>query len=64
MLPEGVLSIAIRADFLATPEKRKKSRIDQILASVCCPRQNEHITWTVNANSLKQDIIVIKEICS
>jgi len=24
-------------------KKRKKSRIDQILASACCPRQNEHI---------------------
>ena len=28
---------------MATPEKRKKSRIDQILASACCPRQNEYI---------------------
>ena len=29
--------------FLATPEKRKKSRIDQILTSACCPRHYEHI---------------------
>jgi len=43
MLSEGVLSIAIRADFLVTPEKRKKSGIGQILTSACCPRQNEHI---------------------
>jgi len=28
---------------LATIEKRKKSRTDQILTSVCCPQQNEHI---------------------
>jgi len=35
MLPAGVLSIAITADFLATPEKRNKSGIDQILASAC-----------------------------
>jgi len=41
---------------LATPEKRTKSGIDQILTSACCPRQN--------ANSLKQNIIVIKQICS
>jgi len=27
---------------LATPEKRKKSRIDQILTSACRHRQNEH----------------------
>jgi len=27
---------------LATPEKRQKSGIDQILTSACCPRQNEH----------------------
>jgi len=31
MLPEGVSSIAIRADFLATPEKRKKSGIAQMV---------------------------------
>ena len=41
---------------MATPEKRTKSGIDQILTSACCPRQN--------ANSLKQNIIVIKQICS
>jgi len=34
MLPEGVSSIAIRADFLATPEKRKKSGIAQILTDI------------------------------
>ena len=28
---------------MATLDKRKKSRIDQILESACCPRQNEHI---------------------
>ena len=28
---------------MATPEKRKKNRNDQILASACCPRQGEHI---------------------
>jgi len=27
---------------LATPQKRKKSGIDQILASVYCPRENEN----------------------
>jgi len=43
MLPEGVLNIAIRADFWQPPKKQKKSGIDQILTSACCPRQNEHI---------------------
>jgi len=42
MLREGVLSIAIRADFWQPQKKRNKSRIDQILALACCPRQNEH----------------------
>jgi len=28
--------------FLATPEKRKKTGIDQMLTSACCPRQYEH----------------------
>ena len=42
MLPKGVLSIAIWALF-GNPKKRKKSRIDQILTSACCPRQSEHI---------------------
>jgi len=28
---------------LATPEKRNKSRIDQIFTSACCPRQYERV---------------------
>jgi len=43
MLPEGVLSIVIRADYWQPQKNERKSRIDQILASACCPRQNEHI---------------------
>ena len=41
MLPEGVLSIAIRADFWQL--QKNVSGIDQMLTSACCPRQNEHI---------------------
>jgi len=43
MPPKGVLSIAIRDDFWQPQKKRKKSRINQVLTSACCPRQNEHI---------------------
>jgi len=43
MLPEGVLSIAIRADVWQLQKKRKKSGFDKILTPACCPRQNEYI---------------------
>jgi len=43
---------------LATPEKRKKSRIDQVLTSACCPRQYyEHIDIKKVANNLVTAIL-------
>ena len=71
MLLEGVLSTAIRADFWQ-PQKNDthvwkwpvvKYKHIKIKPRICvlfilC------LTWTVNANSLKQNIVVIKEICS
>ena len=38
MLPAGVLTVAIRADFWQ-PKKNQESVMDQILASACCPGQ-------------------------
>ena len=43
MLPALVLSIAIRVEFWRPPEKQEKAGWDQILVSVYCPLQNEHI---------------------
>ena len=39
------------------PEKRKKSRIDQVLTSACCPRQYEHIDIKKVANNLVTAIL-------
>ena len=56
MLPEGVLSIAIRAHFWQS-QKRNKSGIDRILTSMCCPRQYEHIDIKKVANNHATDIL-------
>jgi len=42
---------------LETPEKQKKSEIDQILTSVCCPGQNEHRDIKKVANNHVIDIL-------
>jgi len=42
MLPEGVLSIAIRADFW----QPQKNETQAELIKYCCPRQCEHIDNT------------------
>jgi len=42
---------------LETPEKQKKSEIDQILTSVCCPGQNEHRDIKKVANNHVTDIL-------
>jgi len=42
MLPEGLLSIAIRAD-VWQPQNNERNRINQILTSACCTRQSGHI---------------------
>jgi len=39
------------------PEKRKKSGIDQVLTSACCPRQYEHIDIKKVANNLVTAIL-------
>ena len=43
MPPEGVSGIAITVEFWQPQKKGKKSGIDQILTSACCPQQYEYI---------------------